>query len=84
MASGWQLKRTPGNAPGVLIDPEGKEWMVYGAVQLLAKIRTLEGLAPYAVHFSNCTYESWGLEGATCECGLFALLKAVGYKSGEA
>jgi hypothetical protein len=38
----WKRKRTPGNAPGVIIAPDGKEFMVYGADEVLARIRALE------------------------------------------
>lgn len=68
---------------------EVDEWAVYNlngpkralAIRLLIKAGLLSlKIAPYASHLGNCDYDSWDLEGRTCTCGLFQLLKAVGYK----
>lgn len=34
----------------------------------------LQKLADHAVHFGNCSYDSWSPRLARCQCGLFQLL----------
>lgn len=37
-------------------------------------------IATYASHLTNCSYGSWADDLSTCDCGLFTLLKAIGFK----
>jgi hypothetical protein len=43
----------------------------------------IEAIMDHGVHHGNCDLESWDAEFTTCGCGLFQLLKRLGYSDTE-
>ena len=53
------------------------------ALDLRTAENRLKCLATYAVHYSDCPYESWNRRITRCQCGLFALLTQIGFDTND-